>query len=130
MPLSVDPGVQAPPRDLLIRFYAQNLAVVRTAALLSRFVPVRVTSWWRSGERNRAAGGNPASQHLVGAAIDLVSPGLSRDQFLPLVAAAAGQYGAVVPQVASATSGRSVHVQAWPAGQLARLLRREPGLVI
>lgn len=31
---------------------------------------VQVTSYWRDPQSNRAAGGDPASQHLIGTALD------------------------------------------------------------
>ncbi len=38
----------------------------------------RVTSWWRSEDGNRAAGGHVESQHLVGLAFDVASPNPQR----------------------------------------------------
>jgi hypothetical protein len=55
--------------------------VRRLAYLLEEFrriagVPLRVTSVWRSPERNAAVGGVPTSRHLTGEAVDFVPVGL------------------------------------------------------
>ena len=39
---------------------------------ISECVPLSVTSWHRSEERNRLVGGHPHSKHLVGLGMDVV----------------------------------------------------------
>jgi len=68
-----------------------------------------VTSWWRSVESNRQAGGNVESQHLVGLAFDATAPSL------PLLAQALRAAGFRVVEERS-----HVHAQAYQAGVLGR----------
>lgn len=68
-----------------------------------------VTSWWRSQEGNARKGGHPDSQHLIGAALDLVPAD-------PALAAAMGSAGFL-----SLTEWDHVHIQAWPAGLVRRV---------
>lgn len=49
--------------------------IPRVSAALAQLPGARVTSFWRSPERNALCGGHPESQHLVGLAIDVVHPG-------------------------------------------------------
>lgn len=127
--LSFQPQVQVPPDPIIERFAEPIAQAYLTFWVLSLFVPIEITSWWRSPASNRAAGGSAGSQHLVGTALDGLSPGLSREQLLPLVALVARYTRVGVPKIASATSGRSVHVQALPAGTVAKILRGDPGLL-
>lgn len=71
------------------------------AALLERVraavgVPLRVSSGHRTPAQNKAAGGVATSEHLTGAAADVVPVGLSRSAAAERLraAAAAGQLGA------------------------------------
>jgi hypothetical protein len=121
--------VRPPPPLLLDRFYQPTLAVARVWLYLARFLPIEVTSWWRDPSRNASAGGQDYSQHLVGTAIDAKSPGLSRAQLLPYVAAVGRVYGVSVPAAASEGSGASVHVQGLPYGLVRELLTRDPQLI-
>lgn len=80
------------------------------AALIDRLlVGVRpgdyATSWWRDAATNRAVGGHPDSQHLLGLAFDIASPDLN-DLYRRLATT-----GLVAVREAT-----HVHVQAWPAG--------------
>jgi hypothetical protein len=113
-------AAQAPPPAVIARF---RLPIARLAqwyiAARRQYPGVRLTSWWRSRERNAAVGGQPTSQHLVGCAIDVVGVPLAQAQRL------AAQYGLT----AIASQRGAVHVQALPAGTVARLLRAEPELL-
>lgn len=75
------------------------------------FDGVRLTSWWRTPEHNRAVGGHPESQHLVGLAFDLVAPPLAMHR----IAQRARDVGLV-----AVNEGDHVHLQALQPGQLAR----------
>ena len=71
-------------------------------------IPVSaVTSWWRSRSRNSSVGGAIYSQHLLGFALDLVSP---RPAALVRGLSAAG--------LVAIDEGDHVHVQAYRAGQI------------
>ncbi len=78
--------------------------------LSQEFRGLRVTSWFRTAERNRIEGGSPESQHLFALAMDLV---VERQLLLPLGVAAARNLFAVQER-------GHLHVQAFPAGVLAR----------
>jgi len=72
---------------------------------------VGLSSWFRTPEMNRTAGGSPESQHLFGLAMDITAnPALVSD-----VKIVAEQNGLVAVQERD-----HVHVQAFPAGALAR----------
>lgn len=129
MPLSFQPQVQFPPSAFVDRFTGPMLATLGVWWVLGQLLPIEVTSWWRSVGSNREAGGSQHSQHLVGTAMDAISPGLTRAQLLPLVTLVASYTGATVPKDPSATSGRSVHVQGLPAGAVATMLRRDPTMI-
>jgi len=75
--------------------------------------PVSISSWYRSPAANDAAGGVRDSQHLLGAAVDIV--GLSRRD----LASDFTRRGFVV-----VNESDHLHVQAWPAG-----LARSAGLM-
>ncbi len=62
-----------------------------------------ITSWWRGVSENAAVGGHPNSNHLVGAALDLVPA----DPALLAAMQDAGFVGRVTDHV---------HIQAWPVG--------------
>jgi uncharacterized protein YcbK (DUF882 family) len=42
--------------------------------------PIKVTSWWRDRASNKANGGAPRSQHLLGKAVDFTVAGMSPAQ--------------------------------------------------
>lgn len=71
----------------------------------SRGGPMQVTSWWRSRSFNAEVGGSDFSQHLVGAAFDLIA----RDYNAAGRAFRAQGFATVF-------EGDHLHVQAWPAG--------------
>lgn len=127
--LTIQPGVGIPPAGLIERFYSPMGKVARTWAAVARVVPIQITSWWRDPTRNVSVGGQTYSQHLLGCAMDGLSPQLSREQLLPLVQRAAAYYGVSVPTLASEGSGRSVHVQGLPYGMTQQILTREPQLI-
>jgi Peptidase M15 len=71
-------------------------------------IPVSaVTSWWRSRSRNSSVGGAIYSQHLLGFALDLVTP---RPTALVKSLNAVG--------LVAIDEGDHVHVQAYRAGQI------------
>ena len=78
---------------------------------------VGLSSWYRTPAVNRRAGGSPESQHLFGLAMDLTAPAA----LLPDVTTVARSNGLVVAQERD-----HVHVQAFPAGALARAGVRFP----
>src|SRR5574341_327179 len=118
-------GAKAPPRELIARFGTPMQRVLRTWLLVATVVPVEITSWWRSREKELREGRDGYSQHVAGAAMDGLSPGLSRAQLLPYVLRAAKRTGASVPLEGSETSGRSVHVQGLPYGTVRSIATRE-----
>lgn len=117
-------AAQIPPAVLIRRFEPQLAKLGAWWRAASREAKakggrLRLTSWWRSKAKNEATSGSAsASQHLAGTAIDVVGIDLATAKRLaePLgLTAIASQRGAV-------------HVQALPAGTVARLLAAEPGL--
>jgi hypothetical protein len=122
--LQLQRGARVPPAGLIERFYGPMRNVARVWLLVSRAVPVEITSWWRPESTANF------SQHVLAAAMDGLSPRLSRAQLLPIVQRAAAQIGGVsVPSAASETSGRSVHVQGLPYGVVRTILAREPRIL-
>jgi len=83
----------------------------RVVPLFERFRGLALTSWFRTPESNRIAGGSTESQHLFALAMDLNAPG----QVLADLAIAASRQGLV-----SIQERDHVHVQLFPAGALAR----------
>jgi hypothetical protein len=65
--------------------------------------PIDITSWYRGVTENMVAGGHPDSNHLVGAAIDI----LPADQALLDAFRRVGFVGRVTDHT---------HLQAWPVG--------------
>jgi hypothetical protein len=129
MPIRFQPQVQVPPDPLVVQFLDPMRAVVLTWLTVAQVLPVEITSWWRDEARNAAAGGNAGSQHLIGTAIDALSPGMTRTQLLAFVEPAARYFGVTAPLEGSSTSGRSVHVQGLPAGLTAKILKADPDLI-
>jgi hypothetical protein len=100
-------------------------AVARTWAAVARSgIPVQVTSWWRDPTRNASAGGQTYSQHLLGCAMDAVSP-VGNARLLAAATKAAALYGT---QAIMSERG-AVHVQGLPYGMVRSILTREPNLV-
>jgi len=83
----------------------------RAVAGAQGFGGLSVSSWFRTPAKNRIEGGAPESQHLFGLAWDVVVP---RQNLEHLVEHMRGQ-GLVAVQERG-----HVHVQAFPAGALAR----------
>lgn len=79
---------------------------------------VGLSSWFRTPESNRMAGGAAESQHLFALAADLSAP----SQILPDVTAVAQANRLIAVQEKG-----HVHVQLFPAGALARAGVRFPG---
>ncbi len=75
------------------------------------FSGLSVTSWFRTPEHNRIEGGSPESQHLFGLAWDLAAPPASLSHLAQHMRA----QGLIAVQERD-----HVHVQAFPAGVLAR----------
>lgn len=62
-----------PPPEVMERLIntAHNMEIVR--AILGRR-PIKINSWYRSPEVNKAVGGAKNSEHMTGAAVDFVCP--------------------------------------------------------
>jgi len=99
---------QAPP-DALQRAWGELYrAFLQRVDAGSSGVPIAaVTSWWRSRSRNASVGGAVYSQHLLGFALDLVTP---KPAALVRALNAAGLF--------ATDEGDHVHVQAFRAGAL------------
>ena len=112
MGLAVTSDVQRPPTQLarMLEVRAPGIWQAFRAGVeaLDRTTQGTVTSWWRSPERNAAVGGSSSSQHLLGVAIDVTGD-------LQRIAHAARAAGWVV-----VVESDHVHLQAFPAGALAR----------
>ena len=89
----------------ILNFYWKAFGVA------SRFAGVRLTSWYRTPERNRLEGGSPESQHLFGIAWDVQVPLGSIASFVHLAENAG---------LSAVREKRHVHLQLFPAGVLAR----------
>lgn len=75
----------------------------------------RVTSYWRDAGHNAEVGGQGASQHLIGTAMDLVYPSWSAKS---AAMNAMRRIGLIVVD-----EGDHVHVQAWSAGTATPLIK-------
>jgi len=83
----------------------------RAVRLFFTYSGLALTSWFRTPEVNRDEGGDPESQHLFGLAWDLAVP----PQIAAQVVDTARQLGLV-----AVDERTHVHIQAFPAGALAR----------
>lgn len=81
----------------------------------------RVSGWWRTPESNASSGGREYSQHLLGLAIDIVTPNPRA------VIDAASRLG-LIAIYHNVGSGWHVHVQARPAGFVRQLAARAADL--
>jgi len=70
-----------------------------------------LTSWFRTPEVNRDVGGDPQSQHLFALGLDLGGT----ERWLNYLATNAASFGLIASK-----SPTFVHLQAFPAGELAR----------
>jgi len=102
-----------PPRALLASAWFPFIVDFywRVVPLAQQFRGLRVTSWFRTPERNRIEGGSPESQHLFALAMDMT---VEQALLLPLGLAAARSLFAVQER-------GHLHVQLFPAGSLARV---------
>jgi len=75
------------------------------------FAGLKVTSWFRTPEKNRIEGGAQTSQHLFALAWDVAVP---RDSLQHLAQHMQAQ------GLVAVAERRHVHIQAFPAGALAR----------
>lgn len=89
-----------PLRGVLVQFLTNVISELADAQIDER--ELEATSWWRSAASNAAVGGNRSSQHLIGAALDFVSPSISYTR-LRRALAASGQD--------SVNEGDHVHVE-------------------
>jgi len=90
----------------------------KAAGVFFRFPgKVGVSSWFRTPAKNRTEGGSPESQHLFALAMDLTGP----PQLLPNIVQVARANHLVAVQERG-----HVHIQAFPAGALARAGVRFP----
>ncbi len=89
----------------------------RAVRLFWAFRGLALTSWFRTPERNRIEGGHPESQHLFGLAWDIAAP----PNQLAAITETARRFGLVAVHERD-----HVHVQAFPAGALARAGVRFP----
>jgi len=83
----------------------------RAVRLFFQFPGLQLTSWFRTPETNRDVGGDPESQHLFGLAWDVTAP----PQLLGAIARAGRGLG-----ITAVEERDHVHLQAFPAGALAR----------
>jgi len=83
----------------------------RAVAGAQGFSGLRVTSWFRTPEKNRIEGGAQTSQHLLGLAWDVT---VARDLREHLAEHMQAQ------GLVAVVERRHVHIQAFPAGALAR----------
>ena len=100
-------AVVAPP-GIFFQYFPVREFISR-ASYAGQDVPGQWTSFYRTVQGNRNAGGHPWSQHLVGLAADH-SP-----------ASAAFRARARRAGLIAIDEGRHDHIQGWPAGTLERL---------
>lgn len=108
-------SIQPPPDRFVRAWRKQYEEFIRRLKAAASVVPgSTVTSWWRSPTHNRDVGGAIYSQHLLGFAVDVVSPNPVR------FANAVRSVGLV-----AIDEGDHVHVQAYPSGLLPPSLFRQ-----
>lgn len=90
----------------------------RAVSIFWQFPGIAVTSWFRTPDENRSAGGDAESQHLFGLAWDIAAPA-NRIWAVTRAAQTAGLIA--VPE------RTHVHVQLFPKGALARAGVTFPG---
>jgi len=127
--LTFDPTVHAPPSPLYAQFFGD--AYNRLWAVASRLDgmlggQLRVTSWHRTDAENRAAGGQPTSQHLLATAMDVSGRQIGVSQ--AMLAQVAAKIGTTYGVQAMTSEGASVHLQALPYGASSAVLGLIPWL--
>lgn len=117
--------VQRPPQPMLDDATVGPLVreFVRRLNSVAKPAGTRVSSWFRTSGINAAAGGADLSQHLAALAADFVTPAPHQ---LVAELRRAGLH-AIYHNVGS---GWHVHVQAYPAGFIARLVAQRPRLAV
>jgi len=99
-----------PPRELLRSAWRPVIFgfIHRVAPSLQR--GQQITSWYRTPAQNQAEGGMPASQHLVGLALDVVGPGQQLTQVIARNA-----------HLVAVQEFDHLHIQMFPAGLLEKI---------
>lgn len=108
------PNVPTADEQIRIRNTAMEMQIVR-AALQRK--PIKVNSWFRSPQVNKAVGGSATSEHALGAAVDFVCPayGTPYEICQSLIAVAhILNYNQLIYE------GTWVHISFPPAGQVGK----------
>lgn len=105
---------QSPPTEFVRYWYWEIWDFIPRVRAAYNWCPFYVSSWWRDEATNRAVGGDPFSQHLIGLAIDAIPVPPRTTEQLAAAFRASGLIAVVY--------ARHVHAQLYPAGFLERWL--------